>query len=101
MDVLHRLELIDDAMLRPGRLGKLLYVPLPDATDRIAILKALVRSVIGPSSSPHSFYVSHSSLVYFTLETLLILTHRLPTLVNGSCLSHVTSIVIAKSEKCR
>ena len=46
MDAPHRLELIDDAMLRPGRLGKLLYVPLPDATDRIAILKALVRSVI-------------------------------------------------------
>ena len=42
----HRLELIDDAMLRPGRLGKLLYVPLPDATDRIAILRALVRFVI-------------------------------------------------------
>jgi SpoVK/Ycf46/Vps4 family AAA+-type ATPase len=39
----HRLELIDEAMLRPGRLGKLLYVPLPDAPDRIAILKALVR----------------------------------------------------------
>ena len=46
MDAPHRLELIDDAMLRPGRLGKLLYVPLPDATDRIAILRALVRSVI-------------------------------------------------------
>ena len=41
--VWHRLELIDEAMLRPGRLGKLLYVPLPDAPDRIAILKALVR----------------------------------------------------------
>jgi SpoVK/Ycf46/Vps4 family AAA+-type ATPase len=49
MDAPHRLELIDDAMLRPGRLGKLLYVPLPDATDRIAILRALVRSDIVPS----------------------------------------------------
>jgi ribosome biogenesis ATPase len=41
----NRLELIDEAMLRPGRLGKLLYVPLPDANDRISILSALVRNV--------------------------------------------------------
>eukprot|EP01035_Chromulina_nebulosa_P019028 gene19028-24848_t len=38
----NRLELIDDAMLRPGRLGKLLYVPLPSPSDRVAILKALI-----------------------------------------------------------
>jgi SpoVK/Ycf46/Vps4 family AAA+-type ATPase len=39
-----RLELIDDAMLRPGRLGKLLYVPLPSASDRSSILTAICRS---------------------------------------------------------
>lgn len=37
----NRLELIDDAMLRPGRLGKLLYVPLPNSSDRTSILTAL------------------------------------------------------------
>ena len=41
--LVRRLELIDDAMLRPGRLGKLLYVPLPTAPDRISILAALIR----------------------------------------------------------
>lgn len=41
----NRLELIDDAMLRPGRLGKLLYVPLPVAEDRVSILVALCRRV--------------------------------------------------------
>lgn len=41
----NRLELIDDAMLRPGRLGKLLYVPLPSADDRISILQAVSRNV--------------------------------------------------------
>lgn len=41
-----RLELIDDAMLRPGRLGKLLYVPLPSLDDRISILTALTRLVL-------------------------------------------------------
>ncbi len=41
----NRLELIDDAMLRPGRLGKLLYVPLPNPDDRCSILKALVKNI--------------------------------------------------------
>lgn len=41
----NRLELIDDAMLRPGRLGKLLYVPLPGPEDRVSILNALIRKV--------------------------------------------------------
>lgn len=41
----NRLELIDDAMLRPGRLGNLLYVPLPSSSDRVSILKALTRKV--------------------------------------------------------
>ena len=41
----NRLELIDGAMLRPGRLGKLLYVPLPSEADRVSILQALTRRV--------------------------------------------------------
>ena len=41
----NRLELIDEAMLRPGRLGKLLYVPLPLADDRVGILTALTRKL--------------------------------------------------------
>eukprot|EP00977_Amphora_coffeiformis_P029086 scaffold38644_cov191-Amphora_coffeaeformis.AAC.2 len=36
----NRPELIDPAMLRPGRLDKLLYVPLPSPDDRVAILQA-------------------------------------------------------------
>jgi SpoVK/Ycf46/Vps4 family AAA+-type ATPase len=32
-------------MLRPGRLGKLLYVPLPTDDDRISILQALTKKV--------------------------------------------------------
>ena len=30
----NRPDIIDPAMLRPGRLDKLLYVPLPNAEDR-------------------------------------------------------------------
>eukprot|EP00752_Nemacystus_decipiens_P002788 g2604.t1 len=45
----NRPELIDQAMLRPGRLDRLLYVPLPSAADRASILRALSASVsLGP-----------------------------------------------------
>jgi ribosome biogenesis ATPase len=41
----NRPELIDPAMLRPGRLDKLLYVPLPSPDDRYSILQALSATV--------------------------------------------------------
>jgi len=41
----NRPELIDPAMMRPGRLDKLLYVPLPTAHDRVSILNALSKNV--------------------------------------------------------
>lgn len=34
---------MDHAVLRPGRFGKLLYVPLPSSDERGLILKALGR----------------------------------------------------------
>ncbi|KAI9086025.1 hypothetical protein K1719_032102 [Acacia pycnantha] len=39
----NRPEVMDRAVLRPGRLGKLLYVPLPSSDERGLILKALAR----------------------------------------------------------
>ncbi|KAK7412060.1 hypothetical protein VNO78_03506 [Psophocarpus tetragonolobus] len=39
----NRPEVIDRAVLRPGRFGKLLYVPLPSPDERVLILKALAR----------------------------------------------------------
>nr|BAT25230.1 host cell division cycle protein [Nitzschia sp. IriIs04] len=45
----NRPELIDPAMMRPGRLDKLLYVPLPTPNDRVSILKAISGKVnLGP-----------------------------------------------------
>ncbi|HEX6405211.1 MAG TPA: AAA family ATPase [Pseudonocardiaceae bacterium] len=40
----NRPELIDPALLRPGRLERLVYVPPPDAKARAAILKAAARN---------------------------------------------------------
>lgn len=36
-------ELIDSAILRPGRLDQLIYIPLPDEQSRLAILKSALR----------------------------------------------------------
>ncbi|KAG0603067.1 hypothetical protein M758_10G063700 [Ceratodon purpureus] len=41
----NRPDMIDPALLRPGRLDTLLYVPLPDAPGRASIMRTLVRSV--------------------------------------------------------
>jgi transitional endoplasmic reticulum ATPase len=40
----NRPELIDPALLRPGRLERLIYVPPPDADARTEILKAASRN---------------------------------------------------------
>jgi ribosome biogenesis ATPase len=39
----NRPDMVDPAMLRPGRLGLLMYVPLPDSTARANILRTLLR----------------------------------------------------------
>ncbi len=39
----NRPDMVDPAMLRPGRLGLLMYVPLPDETARENILRTLLR----------------------------------------------------------
>lgn len=39
----NRPEMIDEAMLRPGRLETLLYVELPKPNERVDILRALIR----------------------------------------------------------
>mmetsp|Transcript_10249 Transcript_10249/g.21722 ORF Transcript_10249/g.21722 Transcript_10249/m.21722 type:complete len:841 (+) Transcript_10249:267-2789(+) len=41
----NRPELIDPAMMRPGRLDKLLYVTLPEPEDRVSILKAISTNI--------------------------------------------------------
>ena len=39
----NRPDIIDSAMLRPGRLDKLLYVPLPTKEDRVQIMRTITR----------------------------------------------------------
>jgi transitional endoplasmic reticulum ATPase len=39
----NRPEILDEALLRPGRLDQLIYIPLPDKPSRLGILKANLR----------------------------------------------------------
>ena len=41
----NRPDIIDTAMLRPGRLDKMLYVPFPDLQERKDILRTNLKSV--------------------------------------------------------
>jgi ribosome biogenesis ATPase len=51
----NRPDILDPAMLRPGRLDKLLYVELPNPIERVEILKAVTRSTpLDPSVNLHT-----------------------------------------------
>lgn len=46
----NRPELLDEALLRPGRLDQLIYIPLPDLPARQGILEAtLKKSPVAPN----------------------------------------------------
>ena len=48
----NRPDILDEALIRPGRLDQLIYIPLPDKPSRVNILKAVLRkSPIAPNIS--------------------------------------------------
>jgi len=51
----NRVDIIDPAILRPGRLDKLLFVPLPDAPKRLAIIQKQARTTpVAPGVDLHA-----------------------------------------------
>lgn len=48
----NRPDIIDPAVLRPGRLDKILYVGLPTSEDRVDILKAVTKKGTKPLLAP-------------------------------------------------
>lgn len=49
MAATNRPDMVDPAVLRPGRLDKILYVGLPEQTDRLDILRALTKRGTEPT----------------------------------------------------
>ena len=48
----NRPDILDEALIRPGRLDQLIYIPLPDKPSRVNVLKAVLRkSPIAPNVS--------------------------------------------------
>lgn len=48
----NRPDILDEALIRPGRLDQLIYIPLPDKLSRVNVLKAVLRkSPIAPNIS--------------------------------------------------
>lgn len=46
----NRPEILDEALIRPGRLDQLIYIPLPDYVARVGIIKAVLRkSPVAPN----------------------------------------------------
>ena len=57
---IRRPDIIDSALLRPGRLDQLIYIPLPDEGSRTQIFKAVLRK------SPVADDVDTALLVKYT-----------------------------------
>ena len=48
----NRPDILDEALIRPGRLDQLIYIPLPDKPSRMSVLKAVLRkSPVAPNIS--------------------------------------------------
>lgn len=48
----NRPDILDEALIRPGRLDQLIYIPLPDVPSRVSIFKAVLRKTpIAPNIS--------------------------------------------------
>jgi len=46
----NRPEILDEALIRPGRLDQLIYIPLPDQLSRLSIIRAVLRkSPVAPN----------------------------------------------------
>ncbi|XP_074840846.1 peroxisomal ATPase PEX1 isoform X2 [Carettochelys insculpta] len=69
-----RPDLVDPALLRPGRLDKCLYCPPPDQTSRFEILKALSHSL--PLANDVDFQVLASKTEHFTGADLKALLYN-------------------------
>lgn len=65
MAATNRPDIIDPAVLRPGRLDKILYVGFPNEEDRIDILRALTKVFISSAIIYSRYRMTCSSLAFY------------------------------------
>ena len=66
----NRPDIIDGAILRPGRLDQLIYIPLPDDKSRVSILKANLRKSPMAKVSYKNIFFKCSSVFVVCLNVL-------------------------------
>lgn len=74
----NRPDIIDPAILRPGRLDQLIYIPLPDEKSRMAILKANLRK--SPIAKVHKItiiqgFIHHAWFKWYQRLKYVVLKH--------------------------
>ncbi len=94
----NRPDIIDPALMRPGRLDQLVYIPLPDLNSRLAILKSNLRkSPIHPDVD-----LSHIAQITdkFSGADLTEICQRVhPSLPSPSCNRHASTPFAKRSKR--
>lgn len=96
----NRPDMIDDAMLRPGRLETLLYVQLPGPQERVDILKAQIQQkggIINPDLAAVAARDDCRDFSGADLEALLRKAGQI-ALVRGASKIEETDLIVAASE---
>lgn len=90
----NRLEMVDNALLRPGRFDRLIEVPLPDQKGRQAILQVHVNKAQGRSSSPADLFAAEIDLGKIAQETAGANGADLANIVNQTILRKTEAEVL-------
>ncbi|XP_041081689.1 spermatogenesis-associated protein 5-like protein 1 isoform X2 [Polyodon spathula] len=99
----NRPDLLDDALLRPGRLDKIVYVPPPDQEARLAILKICTEKM--PLDSDVSLediaektsFFSGADLENLCKEAALLTLHE--ESLDASCIKHASFVTSLENTK--
>ncbi|KAL8445520.1 hypothetical protein Emag_005095 [Eimeria magna] len=60
----NRPELLDEALLRPGRLDQLIYIPLPDLPARVSILQAIAAEELARAAGNEGMDEDEANIKY-------------------------------------
>merc|ERR1712013_335008 len=79
----NRPDIIDSAIMRPGRLDQLIYIPLPDDGSRMAILKSNLRKSPVAKDVDLSYMAWCSFLVSISAAITFLMASRKRKLLNN------------------